>query len=61
MDHNLESNQEYYIIKVNGKPVSPRYGSRLIAESERLKLDEPQRSVAEIVPVTEDGKDILFG
>lgn len=50
-----------YVIKVNGIPVSAPFGDKMLAEMARNNLPEEQRMIAEVVPVTSDGKQILLG
>ena len=51
----------YYVVKVNGNEVSPRYASALLAEAQIEKLSQAHRAVAEVVTVTAEGKDLLLG
>lgn len=51
----------YYVVCVNGQEMSQRVESKMLAEMEKQKLDESLRSIAEVVPVTADGKQILLG
>ena len=48
-------------IKVNGKLINEKYVNRILAEQAKLNLPENERLVAEIVAVTEDGKELLLG
>ena len=51
----------YYAVKVNGTIVSPRYATPSLAEAQIEHLAEPHRLIAEVVRITADGKEILFG
>lgn len=51
----------YYVLKVNGVVVSGRFGQAMMAEMAKNNLPEEQRMLAEVVPVTEDGKQVLLG
>jgi len=50
-----------YILKVNGVPVSGKFTDRTACEMAKLSLPEEQRMLAEVVTVTTDGKQVLFG
>jgi hypothetical protein len=50
-----------YLVKVQGVVVSPPCASRQIAESYVLHLTPQQQSLAEIVPITGGGKQVLLG
>ena len=51
----------FYAVKVNGIVVVPNLPSRQLAEAAIFNLPPEQRSVAEIVTLTSDGKMVLFG
>ena len=54
-------NEVKYAVKVNGMIVSPPVSSPQQA-SEKIKLlSEAHQMIAEVVRVTADGKEILFG
>lgn len=56
-----ENNPEpKYIIKVNGQPRTAPL-PRTLAENAIQQLPENERSLAQIVPVAQDGKEILLG
>lgn len=50
-----------YAIKVNGQTLIPNIPSRSIAEATLYNLPQEQRALAEIVAITSDGKQALFG
>ena len=50
-----------YVVMVNGVEVSARYTTPQAAESMLEHLSEAHRSIAEIVPVTESGNQLLLG
>lgn len=56
-----DAEQTFYAVMVNGAIVSPRYASPGLAEDMIKLLGEAQQSIAEVVPVTSDGKQILLG
>ena len=51
----------YYIVKVNGVAVSDKFSERMMAEMAKNNLPNEQRMIAEVVPVTNDGKQLLLG
>ena len=51
----------YYAIKINGQVVGPKHRSVFMAEQAIQQLSETHRSIAEVVPVTTDGKELLLG
>ncbi len=53
--------QTFYAVSVNGNICSPKYTTPGGAESQISLLSEADQSIAEVVPVTYDGKQILFG
>lgn len=50
-----------YSIVVQGRVVSTNLATRNLAEAVILTLPADQRAIAEIVPVTAEGKQVLFG
>lgn len=50
-----------FSVVVQGRVVSANIATRNLAEAVILTLPADQRSLAEIVPVTSDGKQVLFG
>lgn len=56
-----EVSPTYWMVKVNGKVVASNLPTKMVAESTVLQLPPDQRPLAEIVPVTADGKTVLFG
>ena len=55
-----EVNETKYAVKVNGQIVSPLYTTVGGAEDMIKLLSEAHQSIAEIIPVTADGKELLF-
>ena len=55
-----EDSQIKYVVKVNGAPISPPT-TRELAESQKMQLPLETRHLAEVVAVTNDGKEVLFG
>lgn len=56
-----EINQTQYAVKVGGQIVQSNLPSRQLAEAVILTLPQEQRAIAEVVPITSDGKTVLFG
>lgn len=56
-----EINQTLFAVKVNGRIVATNLPSRAIAEAQVYNLPADQRSLAEIVTVTSDGRQMLLG
>ena len=52
--------EQKYVVKVNGNPMSSPM-TKMLAEEYVKKLHANQQSLAEIVPVTDTGKEMLFG
>lgn len=50
-----------WAVVVNGRTVATNLPSRLLAESTIMNLPPEQRQFAQAVPVTSDGKTVLFG
>lgn len=51
----------YYVVRVNGQIVSPRFESKVLAEAEKSKLEPEQQNIAEVITVTSDGNQVLLG
>lgn len=51
----------YYVVRVNGEVVSPKFENRMLAEMEKQKLDPKKQAIAEVVSVTSDGSQLLLG
>lgn len=56
-----EVQQEKFVIKVNGQIVSIAFASAQLAEAAITNLPEAQQAIAEVVPVTADGREVLLG
>lgn len=50
-----------WTVLVEGRPVATNLPSRQLAEHTLFSLPPEKRSLAEIVPVTPQGKTVLFG
>jgi len=50
-----------FVVKVNGSIVRGPLPSRHLAEAALMSLPSDQQTIAEIVPTTMDGKQVLFG
>lgn len=51
----------YYIVRVNGQNMSVPFNSVQLAEMEKAKLPPDMQMIAEVVPVTSEGKELLLG
>lgn len=51
----------YYVVRVNGQNVTQPVSSQQLAEMERMRLEPDQQALAEVVPVTAEGQQVLFG
>lgn len=56
-----EVDEVKYVVKVNGVTVSVPFTSRMIAEQHIANLPADQQPIAEVVPVTENGQQVLLG
>ena len=56
-----ETEQLKYVIKVNGEVVSIPYATAHLAEAAIAQLSEAHQSIAEVVPVTANGQEVLLG
>lgn len=56
-----EQEQVRYVIEVNGQTVSVPFATKMLAEQHLGNLPQDQQIIAKIVPITESGKQILFG
>lgn len=56
-----EINNTLYVVKVGGVPVCQPQSSARLAESILLSLPPEQRALAEVVPVTANGSQLLLG
>lgn len=62
MDNLISEVQEIkYVIKVHGKVVSVPFVTHQLAEAQVIHLAADQQPFAEIVAITSEGKEILFG
>ena len=62
MDNTItDSNDKiFYVIRVNGRVVSTQFTDRVVAEVAKQDLPPEQQVVAEVVPVTADGLELLL-
>lgn len=58
---NADENQLRYVVMVSGQEVSPRYSTPHAAEAMIQHLSEAHQSIAEVVPVTDTGNQLLLG
>lgn len=56
-----EVDETKFVVKVNGRVVSDTFASRMLAEQAVANLPKDQQPIAEIVPVTSGGQEILLG
>lgn len=56
-----DNDQVYYAVSVKGSISSLKYTTQQGAQDQIQLLSESDQAVAEVVPVTYDGKQILFG
>ena len=54
-------NTVYYVVRVNGVDITPKWPDKIMAENSLLSLPDDQQLLAEVVPVTLDGKQMLLG
>ncbi len=50
-----------YVLMVNGVKISAPFSDRMVAEMAKGNLPDEQKLLAEVVAVTNDGKQVLFG
>lgn len=50
-----------FVVKVNGVIVSPTLPTRRLAESMILTLPADQQAIAEILTISDQGKELLLG
>lgn len=56
-----EINQTFFAVIVAGRTVATNLPSRQLAEATMLTLPANERAQAVIVPITDGGKQVLFG
>lgn len=56
-----EVNELKYVVKVNGKVISRQFTSSQQAETFLSTLNESDQSIAQIVPVDTQGREVLLG
>jgi hypothetical protein len=62
MDKIIREDQEVrYVVRVNGAEVSPRYTTPQAADAAIQLLSEAHQSIAEVVPITMSGQQVLLG
>ncbi len=61
-DNMIENTEQvYYAVSINGNICSPKYVTPEGAQDQIQLLSESDQAIAEVVSVTADGKQILFG
>jgi hypothetical protein len=53
--------QIYYVLTVNGTPVSAKFTNAMLAEAQRNNLPAEQQNMAVVETVTDEGKQLLLG
>jgi len=51
----------YYVVRVNGANVSTPVTNKAVAEMTKSQLPPETQALAEVVTVTGEGKEVLFG
>lgn len=51
----------YYVVRANGQTLTQKFESHMLAEAEKQRLSPELQQVAEVVPVTAEGHDLLLG
>lgn len=57
----IPESETHYAVKVNGVLVTQPYTSKTLAEHALFNLPATQQETAQVVPVSQDGKEILLG
>ena len=61
MDVLLNSGDKiYYVVKVKGQVASPLFETQAAAEHYKLSMPERRQKEASVLPMTEDGKQLLL-
>ena len=56
-----EEQKVYYVLMVDGKPISGKHESLTLAEMAKLNLPDEKQLLVEITQVAENGQQILRG
>ena len=56
-----ESTGLFFVLTLNGKPVSARFTNRVAAEMARSSLSPDQQKLAEVQAVDASGRQLLLG
>lgn len=56
-----EINQTFFAVYVGGRVVATNIPSRMLAEATLMNLPQDQRQLAEIRPMSSDGRQVLLG
>lgn len=56
-----ENQKTYYVLTVDGKPVSERHESMMLAEMAKNQLSEEDQKVAEVTQIADNGQQVLLG
>ena len=56
-----EVDEVKYVVKVNGQTVSIPFSSIMLAEQHISSLPVDQQPIAEVIPVTNSGQQLLLG
>jgi len=57
----VEETKTYYVLTVNGQPVSSRCETLTLIELAKQKLSPEHQAIAEVTQVADDGKQVLRG
>ena len=55
------ADEVFYVVKVNGVPVSGKIADRAVAETVKIQLPAEQQSMAIVETVTQSGQTVLLG
>lgn len=63
MNNQILTDQQvvYYVVRLNGREISSRVETRAIAEMTLNQLPPETQALAEVVPITADGRQLLLG
>ena len=63
MNHTIlnDNTTVWYVVKVDGREITKRTESKMIAEQALANLPEDTRNAAQVVPVTASGQQVLLG
>ena len=56
-----ETKKTYYVLKLDGRPISGNFESPTLAEMEKSKLSAEDQKRVVVEQVTDSGQQVLFG